>query len=101
MPPMPTWFQGHDALRSWLTRDPLTQRWRHARTRANGQLAVGCYMYSADTGAYEPAVIDVLTLTTDGQISAVTAFVLADGLYADAAAVFARFGLPAAAPASG
>jgi RNA polymerase sigma-70 factor, ECF subfamily len=98
MPPMPAWFQGHDALRSWLTRDPLTQRWRHARTRASGQLAVGCYLYSAGTGAYEPAVIDVLTLTPGGQVSAVTAFVLADGLYADAAAVFARFGLPSAAP---
>jgi RNA polymerase sigma-70 factor, ECF subfamily len=97
MPPMPTWFQGHDALRSWLTRDPLTQRWRHAPTRANGQLAVGCYMYSSATGRYEPAVIDVLTLSADGRISAVTAFVLVDEL-CDPAAVFARFGLPVRAP---
>jgi RNA polymerase sigma-70 factor (ECF subfamily) len=99
MPPMPTWFQGHDALRSWLTRDPLTQRWLHATTSANGQLAVGCYMYSPATGAYEPAVIDVLTLSADGKISAVTAFVLLDE-HCDPAAVFARFGLPATAPAS-
>jgi RNA polymerase sigma-70 factor (ECF subfamily) len=100
MPPMPTWFQGHEALRSWLTRDPLTQRWRHAATRANGQAAVGCYLYRHATGAYEPAVIDVLTLSpVDGKISAVTAFVLVDG-QADPAAVFARFGLPATAPAS-
>jgi RNA polymerase sigma-70 factor (ECF subfamily) len=100
MPPMPTWFQGHEALRSWLVRDPLTQRWRHAATRANGQLAVGCYLYAPATGAYEPAVIDVLTLSpADGKISAVTAFVLFDG-QADPAAVFARFGLPATAPAS-
>jgi RNA polymerase sigma-70 factor (ECF subfamily) len=100
MPPMPTWFQGHEALRSWLARDPLTQRWRHAATRANGQLAVGCYLYSPTTGAYEPAVIDVLTLSpAAGQISAVTAFVLLDG-QADPAAVFAHFGLPATAPAS-
>jgi len=100
MPPMPTWFQGHEALRSWLTRDPLTQRWRHAATRANGQAAVGCYLYRHSTGAYEPAVIDVLTLSpVDGKISAVTAFVLVDG-QADPAAVFARFGLPATAPAS-
>jgi RNA polymerase sigma-70 factor (ECF subfamily) len=99
MPPMPTWFQGHDALRSWLTRDPLTQRWLHATTRANGQLAVGCYMYSPATEAYEPAVIDVLTLSADGKISAVTAFVLLDE-HCDPAAVFARFGLPATAPAS-
>jgi hypothetical protein len=61
---------------------------------------VGCYIYSPAAGGYEPAVIDVLTLTPgDGKISAVTAFVLLDG-QADAAAVFARFGLPATAPGS-
>ena len=100
MPPCATWFQGHEALRSWLVRDPLAQRWRHAATRASGQLAVGCYMYSPATGEYEPAVIDVLTLSpADGKISAVTAFVLLDE-QVDPAAVFTRFGLPARAPAS-
>jgi RNA polymerase sigma-70 factor (ECF subfamily) len=98
MPPMPTWFQGHEALRSWLTRDPLNERWRHAATRANGQLAVGCYMFSTAAGTYEPAVIDVLTLSADGKISAVTAFVLV-AEQCDPAAVFTRFGLPATAPA--
>ena len=99
MPPCTTWFQGHEALRPWLLSDPLTQRWRHVATRASGQLAVGCYMYSAATGEYEPAVIDVLTLSpADGKISAVTAFVLIDE-QVDPAAVFARFGLPARAPA--
>jgi RNA polymerase sigma factor (sigma-70 family) len=100
MPPWTAWFQGHEALRSWLTRDPLTQRWRPAATRANGQLAVGCYLYSHTTAAYEPAVIDVLTLSAaDGKISAVTAFVLLDE-QVDPAEVFARFGLPATPPAS-
>ena len=28
MPPTPTWFQGHEALRSWLAREPLRCRWR-------------------------------------------------------------------------
>jgi RNA polymerase sigma-70 factor, ECF subfamily len=98
MPPMPTWFQGHEALRFWLTRGPLTRRWQHAATRANGQLAVGCYLYSPATGAYEPAIIDVLTVTPDGNISAVTAFFVVDG-QADPVAMFARFGLPATAPA--
>jgi RNA polymerase sigma-70 factor, ECF subfamily len=99
MPPWATWFRGPEALRSWLVSDPLTQRWRHAATRVNGQLAVGCYMYSAATGSYDPAVIDVLTLSPgDGKISAVTAFVLLDGP-TDPTAVFARFGLPVAAPA--
>jgi RNA polymerase sigma-70 factor (ECF subfamily) len=99
MPPLTTWFQGHEALRAWLVRDPLSQRWQHVATRANGQLALGCYMYSPVTGAYEPQVIDVLTLTADGKISAVTAFVMF-GQQVDPAAVFARFGLPASPPAN-
>jgi RNA polymerase sigma-70 factor (ECF subfamily) len=99
MPPMPTWFQGHESIRSWLVRDPLTVRWRHVATSANGQVAVGCYCYSPATGTYDPTVIDVLTLAgADGKISAVTAFVLLDGP-TDPAAVFARFGLPATPPA--
>ena len=97
MPPMPTWFAGHEALRDWLVRDPLTQRWRHLPTRANGQLAVGCFMWSDESGRYDAAVIDVLTLTqSGGQIAAVTAFVVLDEQ--DPARVFERFGLPAWLP---
>ena len=44
MPPTPVWYQGHAALRDWLLREPLRARWRHRVTRANGQLAVGCYL---------------------------------------------------------
>lgn len=98
MPPSPTWFQGHAALAPWLVRDPLSQRWRHAVTRASGQLAVGGYLFSAATGTCEPAVIDVLTLTPAGKISAVTAFVL--GEPDDPATVFAAFGLPASSTAA-
>lgn len=99
MPPWTTWFAGHEALRDWLVRDPLTVRWRHQATGANGQLAVGCYMYSGQTGRYEAGVIDVLTLAdprSGGKISAVTAFVLADEQ--DPAGIFARFGLPPSLP---
>jgi RNA polymerase sigma-70 factor, ECF subfamily len=97
MPPNPTWFQGHAALRDWLLREPLSVRWRHAATRVNGQLAVGCYLQDRATGRYQAHVIDVLTLSPDGKISAVTAFIVAD-MEADPAAAFARFGLPAVAP---
>jgi RNA polymerase sigma-70 factor (ECF subfamily) len=67
------------------------ERWRHQSTHANGQLAVGCYLFEAASGRYEPAVLDVLTL--DGEkIAAVTAFLLDD---TNAAETFASFGLPA------
>jgi RNA polymerase sigma-70 factor, ECF subfamily len=93
MPPHPTWYRGHDIIRRWLITDPLTERWRHLPTTANGQLAVGCYAYVDDAGRYLPWVIDVLTLSpAGGKIAAVTAFVISDE--PDPAAIFATFGLP-------
>ena len=93
MPPHPTWFRGHDIIREWLIRDPLTARWRHLPTSANGQLAVGGYIYQPDAGRYLPWVIDVLTLSTAGdEIAAVTAFIV--GEEPDPAGIFATFGLP-------
>jgi RNA polymerase sigma-70 factor (ECF subfamily) len=104
MPPAPTWFQGLQSVREWLVRDPLSVRWRHLPTRANGQLAVGCYLFDSGTGRYAPHVIDVLTLNGD-RIAAVTGFLTGDDLerpdtadQASAAEVFARFGLPAGLP---
>jgi len=92
MPPHTTWYRGHDDLRRWLLREPLSERWRHRTTRANGQLAVGCYLYRADADDFLPWVIDVLTLT-DGKIAAVTAFIVGEAT-TDPAGVFATFGLP-------
>jgi|HubBroStandDraft_1064217.scaffolds.fasta_scaffold04346_2 RNA polymerase sigma-70 factor (ECF subfamily) len=97
MPPIPTWFSGHRAVRAFLTRYPLTERWKHQPTAANGQLAIGCYLFDADLGRYLPAVIDVLTLEGD-RIAAVTGFLV--GLNERGGApisteIFARFGLPA------
>ena len=75
MPPVPTWFRGHEAVRQFLVSVPLTYRWRHLPARANGQLAVGCYLFSESTGTYPAAVLDVLTL--DGaKIAAVTGFLV-------------------------
>jgi RNA polymerase sigma-70 factor (ECF subfamily) len=104
MPPYPTWFQDRPAVRDWLIRDPLSERWKHLPARANGQLAAGCYLFDAGQGGYAPAVIDVLTL--DGErIAAVTGFI-ADipvgeqpgNRQVSGAEVFARFGLPARLP---
>jgi RNA polymerase sigma-70 factor, ECF subfamily len=104
MPPMPTWFSGLEAITKFLTGFPLARRWKHLpAARANGQLAVGCYLFRADRGAFVPAVVDVLTLDGD-KIAAVTGFHSADGLnvppgtWIGGAELFARFGLPASAP---
>ena len=84
MPPIPTYYRGHEAVASFLRRFPLTRSWKHLPTHANGQLAVGCYMYDHAQRAFLPHCIDVLTLDGD-RISAVTAFLGAD---------FPSFGLP-------
>ena len=96
MPPLPNWFQGHEDLRAWLLRDPLPLRWRHRQSTANGQLAVGGYLFDPDTGDFVPHVIDVLTLSPGGDIAAVTAFFPTDEQ--DGAEFFASFGLPPDAP---
>ena len=86
MPPIPTYFRGHEAVASFLRRMPLTRRWRHLPAQANGHLAVGCYMYDDPKEAFLPYCIDVLSLTPEGdRITAVTAFIGAD---------FPSFGLP-------
>ena len=89
MPPLPTWYRGHDAIAGFLAAGPFTRRWRHVPTRANGQAAVGCYMWDPERGRFEGEVIDVLTLH-DGRIAAITAFI--------DPALFPRFGLPAHLP---
>ncbi len=102
MPPVPTWFHGHEAVRDFLVRFPLQVTWRHRISRANGQLALGCYLYDADKAAFIPWVIDVLTLQPDEKISAVTAFFGAEAVgpehnegWIPGAELFARFGMPA------
>jgi RNA polymerase sigma-70 factor, ECF subfamily len=104
MPPYPDWFRGHRDIRAFLVGAPLNERWRHSPARANGQLAVGCYLFDHASGDYRGAVIDVLTLDGD-KISAVTGFhsawplpgVQAGAWVADTE-LFARFGLPATWP---
>ena len=101
MPPFPTWYLGHDSITRFLRDDVFRVKWRHLATRANGQLAVGCYIFDQDAGAYLASVLDVLTLSGD-QIADVTGFHI-DGQmkrmgYEPKLAsfdYFSRFGLPA------
>jgi RNA polymerase sigma-70 factor (ECF subfamily) len=85
MPPLPAWYQGKDAIRAFLLRDPLQRRWRFLPTRANSQVAFGTYLWDDATAAYIPGGLDVLTLL-DGRVAEIVAFLNAD---------LTRFGLPA------
>jgi RNA polymerase sigma-70 factor (ECF subfamily) len=104
MPPCPAWYRG-EALRTFLEEHPGRERWRHIPVRANGQLAVGCYMWDEQRDGYYAAVIDVLTLRGD-RIESVTAF-LAPWLFSRfgdipghmTPDVFAEFGMPEEYPA--
>jgi RNA polymerase sigma-70 factor (ECF subfamily) len=104
MPPVPCWFSGHEGIRDFLVRYPLSLRWQHRPARANGQLAVGCYLFAEETGDYRPAVLDVLTVRGP-KIAAVTGFQVRElpppphsADLQPGADVFARFGLPPSVP---
>jgi RNA polymerase sigma-70 factor (ECF subfamily) len=97
MPPLPTWYRGHNAIALFLTRYALRDRWRLVPARANGQLAFGCYAWDADTGSHTALSLDVLTL--DGtRATEITSFVTphtrGPARERFAADVFKRFGLP-------
>ncbi len=89
MPPLLESYVGLTAVVAFL-QDAMRNRWRNVPARANGQLAVGCYLWDAEKGTYAAAVLDVLTLRGEC-IEEVTSFV-DPGL-------FERFRLPDALPA--
>ena len=90
MPPYASWYRGHEAITGFLTAGPFRERWRHLPAHANGQPAVGCYLWDVRRGSYVAAVLDVLTLRGE-RITEVTGFVTPG--------VFRRFGLPDELPA--
>ncbi|MEU4830073.1 sigma-70 family RNA polymerase sigma factor [Streptosporangium sp. NPDC023615] len=91
MPPMPHWYRGLDAVTDFAVRVPLTScgHWRHLPTGANGQPALGGYLWNDEAGAHLPWSIDVLTLR-EGRIAEVTSFI--------GVAHFAALGLPPSLP---
>jgi RNA polymerase sigma-70 factor (ECF subfamily) len=86
MPPIPTWYRGHEAIAAFLSGWPLAGnvRWRAIPVRANGQPALGYYIW--DDGRFVPHGLNVLTLD-GGRIAEITAFLTPEA--------FAGFGLPA------
>jgi RNA polymerase sigma-70 factor, ECF subfamily len=97
MPPHPLWFRGRDAVIAFLTATGKPDL-RHVSTRANGQPAIGWYLWDPSTELYQPASLEVLALE-DGLVSEITAFAgrmcaaTETGSLPD---LFPRFGLPAA-----
>jgi RNA polymerase sigma-70 factor (ECF subfamily) len=97
MPPLPTWYRGHDAIALFLTRYALRDRWRLVAARANGQLAFGCYAWDAKAGSHTALSLDVLTLegTRATEVTSfVTPYTQGPARERFAADVLERFGLP-------
>jgi RNA polymerase sigma-70 factor (ECF subfamily) len=112
MPPLASWFGGHDEIRTFLEGWPLSGawRWRPIRATANGQPALAFYAWDEGEQAYLPFALNVLTFRGE-LISDVVAFVVrtteipADksfGRWVDEPmdpnrlyATFERFGFPA------
>jgi RNA polymerase sigma-70 factor, ECF subfamily len=96
MPPHPHWFRGRDAVIAFLTTTGKPDL-RHVSTRANGQPAIGWYLWDPSTELYQPASLEVLALE-GGLVSEITAFTgrmcaaTETGSLPD---LFPRFGLPA------
>src|ERR671910_2376167 len=97
MPPLRTWYRGHDAIALFLTRFALRDQWRLVPARANGQLAFGCYAWDAEAGSHTALSLDVLTLegTRASEVTSfVTPYTRGPPRERFAAQVFERFGLP-------
>ncbi|MET9313057.1 RNA polymerase subunit sigma-70 [Kribbella sp. NPDC003505] len=86
MPPLPDWFLGRDAIRTFLLDGPLQEEWRFLPARANGQLAFGTYLLQGDR--YVPGGLDVVVLRGSAIVEVVS-YLEAD---------FPAFGLPVELP---
>jgi hypothetical protein len=97
MPPLRTWYRGRDAIRVFLERSALLDRWRLVPVGVNGQLAFANYAWETEKKHYTAKTLDVVTL--DGVLVAeitafVTPFTRGSARERFAADGFERFGLP-------
>ncbi|GAA2841752.1 sigma-70 family RNA polymerase sigma factor [Kribbella solani] len=86
MPPLPDWFVGRPAIRTFLLDGPLRSEWRFLPAQANGQVAFGTYLLEGDR--YVPGGLDVVVLRGT-EIIEVVSYLEAD---------FELFGLPSELP---
>ena len=100
MPPLPTWYQGREAIAAFHVRYVMPERWRHVSTFANGQLAIGGFILDPDRGCYVGSALDVITIE-EGRVAGVTGFLRSEIGGADQFGLveFGRFGLPSKIPA--
>jgi RNA polymerase sigma-70 factor, ECF subfamily len=92
MPPLATWFSGHEEIATFLRLGPLSGnfRWRRRAAHANGQVAVAAYTWQDSENAYLPFALDVLTF--EGElIKEVTAFITRPSQETDDREKFARW----------
>ena len=85
MPPIPTWFRGHEAIAAFCVDAPFRYQWRSRPARVNGQLAAGSYWWVESAGVFVAYSLNVFTLR-ENRISSIVSFI--DGER------FATFGLP-------
>jgi RNA polymerase sigma-70 factor (ECF subfamily) len=86
MPPYPNWFEGRDAVAAFIAASIETPGLRYIHTHANGQQAIGWYLWDADRQCFAAAAIEIYSFAAE-QLAQITAFASPD--------LFPRFGLPA------
>ncbi len=90
MPPSPSWYQGREAIREFVSRYILdgdsSGRWRLLATQANGQPAFAWYRRGPDKSKYAAFAIQVVTVD-GGLVADATTFVYPQ--------LFAAFEMPA------
>ncbi len=102
MPPHPHWYRGREAVIAFLAGTGKPDL-RHIPTRANGQPAIGWYLWDPPSERYRPASLEVLALERD-RVSEITAFTGRMCVATETGSLpdlFPRFGLPTELPREG
>jgi RNA polymerase sigma-70 factor, ECF subfamily len=86
MPPFPNWFEGRDAVAAFIASIIDTPDLRCIETRANGQPALGWYLWDENEQHFAPAAIEVYSFVGE-RLAQITVFASRE--------LFERFGLPA------
>ncbi len=81
MPPIPSWYQGREAVRAILRIGPfgreVPQQWRLYQTQANGQPAFAFYRADTEANCYRAFGVQVVAIDSSvpaGQIASMTIF---------------------------